>query len=89
MAWASRAAAEINGKLGFVHRTIERPFHGRKIDRGSLSCWDMFLDNAFDPATDLKRNGYGVIEFAGAKPDLERDFDNTLRSRNEDANTLM
>jgi hypothetical protein len=29
-----------------------------------------------------------VIEFAGAKPDLERDFDNYLRSRNEDANTL-
>jgi hypothetical protein len=29
-----------------------------------------------------------VIEFAGAKPDLERDFDNTLRSRNEDVNML-
>ena len=88
MAWASRAAAEINGKLGFVHGTIEHPFHGRKIDWGYLSRWDMFLDNGFDPATDLKRNSYRVIEFAGNKPDLERDFDNYLRSRNEDANTL-
>jgi hypothetical protein len=46
LAWASRAAAEINGKLGFVHGTIEHPFHGRKIDRGYLSRWDMFLDKA-------------------------------------------
>ena len=23
-----------NGKLGFVHGTIEHPFHGRKVARG-------------------------------------------------------
>jgi hypothetical protein len=87
-AWAWRAAAEINGKLGFVHGTIEHPFHGRKSDRGYLSRWDMFLDSGFDPTTDLKRNSWRVIEFAGNKPDLERDFDNYLRSREEDVNTL-
>src|SRR5271163_4134003 len=26
--WESRAVAEINGKLGLVHGTIEHPFHG-------------------------------------------------------------
>jgi hypothetical protein len=41
----------------------------------------VFLDNGFDPATDLKRNGYGVLEYAGNKPDLERDFDPYLRAR--------
>ena len=87
-AWSSRAAAEINAKLGFVHGTIEHPFHGRKGDRGYQSRWAMFLDNGFDPATDLKRNTWRVIEFAGNKPDLERDFDNYLRSREEDVNTL-
>jgi len=86
--WSTRAAAEINGKLGFVHGTIEHPFHGRKGDRGYQSRWSMFLDNGFDPATDLKRNTCRVIEFAGNKPDLERDFDNYLRSRQEDVNTL-
>jgi hypothetical protein len=29
-----------------------------------------------------------VIEFAGEEPDLERDFDNDPRFRNEAANTL-
>ena len=87
-AWGARAVASVNYKLGFVHGTIEHPFHGRKEDRGYMSRWDMFLKNDFDPATDLKHNSYGVIEFAGNKPDLERDFDNYLRSREEDVNTV-
>ena len=87
-AWGNRAATEINGKLGFVHGTIEHPFHGRKGDRGYQSRWGMFLEHGFDPATDLKRNSRRVIEFAGNKPDLERAFDRYLRSRMEDINSL-
>ncbi|RBP15853.1 hypothetical protein DFR50_107123 [Roseiarcus fermentans] len=87
-AWGARAAAEINGKLGFVHGTIEHPFHGRKGDRGYQSRWAMFLEHGFDPATDLKRNTQRVIEFSGSKPDLERAFDRYLRAREEDVNTL-
>ena len=45
-AWAGRAAAEINGKLGFVHGTIEHPFHGRKSDRGYQSRWTCFWSTA-------------------------------------------
>lgn len=86
--WSARASAEINGKVGFIQQTLEHPFHGRKGDRGYQSRWTMFLDHGFDPATDLKRNTWGVIEFAGNKPDLERAFDRYLRSREEDVNTL-
>ncbi len=86
--WANLASNAINGKLGFAYGTIEHPFHGRKSDRGYESRWDMFLDHGFDPLVDLKRNTYGVLEFSGAKPDLERAFDRYLRSREEDANIL-
>ena len=86
--WAERAAFEVNGKLGFSHGTIEHPFHGRKADRGYQSRWQIFLDTGFDPATDLKRNTAGVLEFAGNKPALERAFDRYLRAREEDVNTL-
>ena len=48
--------------------------------------WDMFLEHGFDPSTDLKRNTFGVIEFAGNKPALEQAFDRYLRSREEDGN---
>jgi hypothetical protein len=88
MTWGARAAAEINGKLGFAHGALEHPFHGRKGDRGYESRWDMFLKHGFDPLVDLKHNTFGVIEFAGNKPDLERAFDRYLRAREEDVNTL-
>jgi hypothetical protein len=87
-AWSGRAQVEINGKLGLSHGTIEHPFHGRKNDRAYESRWDMFVQHGFDPHVDLKRNGYGVLEFAGNKPDLERAFDRYLRAREEDVNTL-
>ena len=87
-AWSGRAAAEINGKLGFVHGTIEHPFHGRKSDRGYQSRWAMFLDTASTRSPTSSATPDGVIEFAGNKPDLERAFDRYLRSRDEDVNTL-
>ncbi|RFB80387.1 hypothetical protein [Methylovirgula sp. 4M-Z18] len=86
--WEARALAHINQKLGFVHGTIEHLFHGSKAKRGYLSRWGMFIDHAFDPHEDLKRNTYGVLEFSGAKPALERQFDQYLRSRSEDSNSL-
>lgn len=88
LTWQSRALGHINGKIGFVPGTIEHSFHGGKAKRGYISRWGMFLEHGFDPSTDLKRNSYGVIEFAGNKPALERDFDRYLRSREEDGNLV-
>ena len=87
-AWSERATREVNGKLGFVHGTIEHSFHGRKVDRQYWPRWKMFTEHAFCPVADLKKNSYGVIEFAGNKPNLERAFDRYLRAREEDVNTL-
>ena len=84
--WAARATAHLNGKLGYVEGVIEHPFHGSKAKRGYIERWKMFLDHDFDPHTDLKRNTFNVVEFAGNKPDLERQFDLYLRSRREDDN---
>lgn len=82
--WQNRALHHINRKLGFVPVTIEHQFHGRKQDRGYITRWNMFVNNNFDPITDLKKNSFGVWEFAGNKPDLEREFMMYLRSRDED-----
>jgi hypothetical protein len=48
----------------------------------------MFIEHQFNPHADLKRNSYGVLEFSGNKPDLERMFDNYLRDREEDSNII-
>lgn len=88
MRWQGRARLAVNQRIGFVHGTIEHRFHGRKEDRGYLSRWSMFERHGFDPNTDLKRNTWGVLEWAGNKPELEREWDLYLRSRSEDTNSL-
>ena len=88
MRWQARARQHINGNIGYVPGTIEHRFHGRKADRGYLSRWDMFIRHGFNPETDLKRNTHGVYEWTGNKPELRREFDLYLRSRNEDVNFI-
>jgi hypothetical protein len=86
--WQQRALYHINYNLGVVGGTIEHLFHGRKTDRGYQSRWGMFLEHQFDPLVDMKRNTWGVLEFASNKPELRHDWDLYLQSRNEDINSL-
>lgn len=86
--WEARALVHVNRKLGYVLATIEHRWHGDKTRRTYISRWDMFIKHQFNPHADLKRNSYGVVEFSGNKPDLERMFDNYLRDREEDSNII-
>jgi hypothetical protein len=88
MRWQERAVRHVNFNVGYVGGTLEHRFHGRKADRGYLSRWNMFLRHQFNPDEDLKKNSFGVYEWAGNKPELRREWDLYLRSRNEDVNTL-
>ena len=85
-AWEARAQHAVNGRIGYVPGTIEHRFHGAKHNRQYWDRWQMFLRYAFDPITDLKRNTWGVLEFAGNKRGLEHEWDQYLRMRWEDDN---
>ena len=84
--WEARAQHAVNGRIGYVAGTIEHRFHGAKDNRQYWDRWQMFLRHQFDPLTDLKRNSWGVLEFAGNKPRLEHEWDQYLRMRWEDDN---
>ena len=84
--WQDRARRYVNGRIGVVHGVLRHRFHGAKGNRGYLDRWGMFVRHGFDPDTDLKRNSHGVLEFAGNKPELEREWDAYLRRRREDDN---
>jgi hypothetical protein len=86
--WESLSTKYAGGRIGYTNHTIEHMFHGRKENRAYNSRWKMFLDHDFDPVSDTKRNRYGVLEFSGNKPILEKEWDNYLRARNEDQNSL-
>jgi hypothetical protein len=86
--WQRRARAYANGRIAALPGVIEHRFHGSKQRRGYLDRWDLFVRHGFDPDNDLKRNSWGVLEWAGNKPELEREWDLYLRSRREDDNCL-
>lgn len=84
--WAERARHAVHGRIGYVPNVINHRFHGAKANRKYLGRWEMFLRHGFDPDADLKRNSSGVLEWAGNKPELEREWMLYLRSRAEDSN---
>lgn len=86
--WEGLAKSAVNGRIGYVAGTLEHRFHGLKGNRRYWDRWQMFLRHGFDPITDLRRNAWGVIEFTGNKPQLELEWDQYLRQRYEDENTV-
>jgi hypothetical protein len=86
--WQDRATRFVNGRIAPLPGIIEHRFHGSKQKRGYLDRWAMFVRHGFDPDSDLKRNTSGVLEWAGNKPELEREWDLYLRSRREDDNCI-
>jgi len=86
--WEGRAQRFVNGRIGALDGVIEHRFHGSKAKRGYIDRWKIFIDHNFDPDTDLIRNSHGIIEWAGNKPDMERAWEQYLRSRCEDDNFI-
>lgn len=88
MEWQRLALREIAGNVGCIEGTIEHRWHGTKARRAYIERWDVLVKHRFDPATDLRRNTWGVLELAGNKPELRRDMLAYFSQRNEDANAL-
>lgn len=79
--WQERTAGST---LGCVPGTIEHGWHGPKSARGYTSRNDCLIEHQFNPATDLRRNAYGVVQLAVGNP-LQEAIDRYFLSRREDA----
>ena len=84
--WQERARTFVAGNIGVVPGTIEHHWHGAKASRRYVERWDVLARHGFDPAQDLMRNVWGVMELAGNKPALRRDIERYFRQRQEDSN---
>jgi hypothetical protein len=83
--WQQRAVTHIARNISFVPGTITHNFHGAKKKRYYVDRWNTLIKHGFDPATDLRRNSYGVFELALNKPELRHDIFRYFTSRNEDS----
>jgi hypothetical protein len=86
--WQKLALQHINRNIGYLPGTLEHFWHGRKQARKYWERWQILVKHKFDPAIDLKRNTYGVLELAGNKPGLAHALDHYFRERDEDGNIL-
>jgi hypothetical protein len=86
--WQARAQTHIGGNIGCIRGTIEHKWHGPKVRRRYVDRWQILIRHRFDPANDLKRNIWGVLELAGNKPELRREIDGYMRGRDEDSNAM-
>lgn len=84
--WEERAKEIVNYSFGYVKGTILHDFHGAKKNRKYVSRWDVLIEHAFDPETDVYKNCQGVVELeVDKKPGLRDAIMTYFKSRNEDS----
>ena len=82
--WEAAALRVFQKDVGYVPGTIWHSFHGHKAKRQYRTRWNVLLEHAFDPLTDLRRNLQGVWELVG-KPGLRDDIRRYFNARDEDS----
>jgi hypothetical protein len=74
--------------VGYVRGTVMHYWHGAKQDRGYLDRRQILSKHDFHPILDLNKRSDGLLEFAGNKPEFEKDMRNYFFSRKEDDNVV-
>jgi Glycosyl transferase family 2 len=85
------AVRELKKNVGYVDNTVRHMWHGRTIDRGYDSRWQILVDYQFNPLTDLAKDVSGVLRLVIGN-DRQIKLRDALRkyffNRNEDATSL-
>lgn len=83
--WQARAEEGIKRNVGYIDGTVWHHWHGSRDNRAYGTRANILIRNAFDPATDLKRDWQGVISLTGNKPRLRDDIRRYFAQRDEDS----
>ena len=86
--WQARAEKVIKRDLGFTRGSIHHFFHGQKRKRFYANRWALLINNNFNPATDIRKNCYGLWEICSDKVGLRDDIRKYFLSRDEDDRSM-
>lgn len=91
--WQRQAELYVRRDVGFVPGTVLHGWHGRKVDRGYASRWEILVKYQYDPYTDIKRDNQGLyqlVDHGDARSNEMRDAIRAyFRSRSEDSIDLV
>ena len=82
--WQDRVERTIRRNVGYVEGMIIHGWHGKFKDRKYVDRWQIYLETAFDPDTDIKYDEHGLLAFDHPKPRLRDLIRHYFDSRNED-----
>jgi hypothetical protein len=88
--WQERAERWLKRDVGFVPGLVYHDFHGPKTARGYATRGQILTRNQFNPDTDIKYDGQGLLRLETYEPRQVRLRDEIgayFRSRNEDASS--
>ena len=83
-AWQRKAMQYTHGRVGYVDGFIKHFHHGPMERRNYVGRWEILIKHDFNPHTDLRKDGQGVITLVG-KPKLEHAIQEYNRNRQEDS----
>lgn len=83
--WQERAKPVIEKNIGCVDGVILHDFHGKKKDRKYQDRWQILVENAYDPDTDVEKDAQGLWALKGNKLALRDGLRGYLAARNEDS----
>jgi hypothetical protein len=82
--WQERASV-LQRNIGYVDGLVLHHWHGRKSDRRYGNRWQIYVENAFDPWTDLRRDVQGLYDLPSTRHKLRDDLRTYFRARHEDS----
>jgi hypothetical protein len=82
--WAQRFHGDVQGNVGRMPGRLYHLWHGDLRNRRYRGRHADFAEIAFDPATDIRRDSDGILQWAGERPDLEAFARAYFASRRED-----
>lgn len=86
--WQTKAERWIKRDVGFVPVTVGHWHHGNKVDRKYGDRGHILISNGYNPHTDIKYDGQGLLQLETHEPRqivLRDQIRNYFKTRNEDS----
>lgn len=83
--WSERCDRYIKGNVGYMPGAILHYWHGKKVNRGYRTRWNILVDHAYDPEHDLKNDWQGLFQLTERNPRMKYDIREYFSQRNEDS----
>jgi hypothetical protein len=82
--WQRRLCADVRANVGCVAGDVVHLYHGTRRNRQYVERTAALRAANFDPRTDVRVGGNGLLEWSSAKPQLHRGLLQYFASRHED-----